>query len=239
VIFGALALARVRIARVSRHEDCFRRHYLHPAEERHAARLAVDKRRIDYVAGRTAVKRAARRLGLPGPPPSFAILPDEGHRAGAPVLFDRALRRRPEPVSISHGAGFAYAAAAPRGRLGLDVERIEPRLEGFAEGAFAPGEVHRWAAALGRGQGDDRIITIAWCVKEALLKLAGVGLRAPLESHAVQSIRWLGATPPPDAPRLDVAALAWAEVDTWELGTTLLGVATRHAAALVVVWDAG
>lgn len=233
-----VVLARVRLAFVKRHEACLRRGYLHPEEERHAQGLRFDKRRVEYVAGRVAVKRAVRRLGeRQGAPSAIAVLPDEGPRAGAPVLFDRAGRRRPEPVSISHGAGFAYAAAAASGRLGLDVERIERRLSGFVEGAFAAGEVERWTRALGRTEMDDRAITVAWCAKETLLKVAGVGLRAPLESHAVQEIRWLGAPPPLEAGRLDAAALAWAEVTTAELGALRMGVATRGDAALVVGWD--
>jgi phosphopantetheinyl transferase (holo-ACP synthase) len=246
-----LSLARVSLAFGKRHEGCLRRCYLHPSEERFAAGLTVDKRRVDYVAGRVAAKRALRKLaarqrGAPngveaalGPPTAIAVLPDEGLRAGAPVLFDGGGRRLPTPVSISHGAGFAYAAAAASGRLGLDVERIEPRLEGFVEGAFAPGEIDRWTSALGRAEADDRAVTVAWSAKEALLKLAGVGLRAPLESHAVRSIRWLGAPPLPEAERLDAAALAWAEITTAELGVSALGVATRRDAALVVVWDEG
>jgi phosphopantetheinyl transferase (holo-ACP synthase) len=234
-----LYLARVGLAFGERHEGCLRRCYLHPSEERHAKGLTVDKRRVDYVAGRVAVKRAARRLAALGPPTSIAVLPDEGSRAGAPVLFDSAGRRLPTPVSISHGAGFAYAAAAALGRLGLDIERIEPRLAGFVEGAFAPGEIDRWASALGRAEADDRAVTVAWCAKEALLKLAGVGLRAPLESHAVRSIRWLSGPPPAEAGRLDASALAWAEVMTAELGVSSLGVATKRDAALIVAWDDG
>lgn len=237
MIDGALCLARVRLARAARDEARLRRLYLHPDEERLAAQLRVDKRRTDFVAGRVAIKRAARRLGLPGRPSEIAVLPDQGYRAGAPVLFDRERLRRREPVSISHAAGFAYAAAATRGRLGLDVERIEPREASFAEGAFAPGEVARWAAALGRSRGEAPIVTIAWCAKEALLKLAGVGLRAPLESHAVQSIRWESTPPPPEAWRLDAGALAWAEIETLELGVASLGVATQRDVALVVVWS--
>lgn len=234
-----IALGRARIARVARHEGWFRGRYLHPDEERRAARLAVDKRRVDFVAGRAAVKRAAARLFHDGPPSAIAALPDEGPRAGAPVLFDARGARLPYPVSISHAAGVACAAVAERGRLGLDVERIEPRLEGFVEGAFGPGEVAAWTSALGAREADARAVTVAWCAKEALLKLAGVGLRAPLDAYAVRAIRWRGPRPLQEAPRLDVDALAWAEVETAELGVTPMGVGTRGDVALVLVWDEG
>jgi len=191
------------------------------------------------VAGRAAVKRAVRRLAPLGAPREIAVLPDTGRAAGAPVLFDRRGERRPEAVSIAHAAGLACAAAAPRGRIGLDVERIEPRLEGFEAGAFGPGELGRWTAALGCERADDRAVTVAWCAKEALLKLAGVGLRAPLESHAVRAIRWRGEPPERTVDRLDVASLAWAEVETAELGETCMGVATRGDVAVVLAWDEG
>jgi 4'-phosphopantetheinyl transferase len=233
-----LALGCVRLARVARHEGWFRRHYLHAEEERRAAGLFVDKRRVEFVAGRAAVKRAARRLGAIGAPGEFLVLPDEGARAGAPVLFDRAGRRMSLAVSISHGAGLGCAAAAEGGRVGLDVERIEGRLDGFRDGAFGPGEVESWREALGAREADDRVVTVAWCAKEALLKVAGVGLRAPLESHAVRGIRWVEGKPVREAMRLDVEALAWAEVETEELGVAMLGVATRGDVAMVVGWAA-
>jgi phosphopantetheinyl transferase (holo-ACP synthase) len=239
VIPTPLALGRVRLARVARHESWFRQHYLHAEEERRAAGLFVGKRRVEFVAGRAAVKRAARRLGVIGAPGEFLVLPDEGARAGAPVLFDGAGQRMSLEVSISHGAGLGCAAAVGWGKIGLDVERIEGRLEGFREGAFGPGEVESWREALGGRVADDRVVTVAWCAKEALLKVAGLGLRAPLESHAARGIRWLGAPPAREAMRLDVEGLAWAEVETEELGVAMLGVATRGDVAMVVGWTAG
>ena len=39
--------------------------------------------------------------------------------------------------------------------------------------------------------------------------------------------------------RLDVEALAWAEVETEEFGVAMLGVATRGDVAMVVGWKEG
>jgi 4'-phosphopantetheinyl transferase EntD len=84
---------------------------LFPEEEELLGR-AVDKRRQEFVAGRSCARRALAALGLPPAP----LLPGDG---GAP--------RWPDGIvgSISHCAGYAAAAAAREAdvrAVGLDAE---------------------------------------------------------------------------------------------------------------------
>ena len=82
-----------------------------------ALQNAIDKRRREYLAGRISAGHALRRLL--GPAASKAGLPADGDD----------VPQWPEGLvgSISHGAGFGFAAVAAADRrrgLGVDVERV-------------------------------------------------------------------------------------------------------------------
>jgi 4'-phosphopantetheinyl transferase len=99
---------------------------------------------------------------------------EEGPEAGRPRLVpDVGLA-----VSITHSGGLALAAVGAEPAIGIDAEPTSLRWEAsFDEEAFMPGERQGFAAALpGLPSG-----VAAWCVKEAALKVWGVGLRAPLQ----------------------------------------------------------
>ena len=207
-----VALGRVSLARVRRHVAWFAARL--PARERAlAAALTVDKRRVDFVAGRTAAHRALAALGVAG---DLCVLPEpDGAAAGAPRVHGADVA-----LSIAHGAGWAVAAGGRDLRLGVDLEAIEPRHESFAAEAFAPDELRDWARALGGAAGDARVITAAWCVKEALLKLARVGLRAPLPAMVPATLE-----------------LARGRIVTKELGECRLALALDATRALALVWS--
>jgi phosphopantetheinyl transferase len=213
-----LQLGRVALARVRRDAGWFAARYLHPRERALADALTVEKRRVDFIAGRVAAHRALGRLGLS---PSLYILPErDGAAAGAPRVHEVAAPSPlPPALSIAHGGGWAVAVAAANARVGVDIEAIEPRHPSFAAEAFAKGELDGWARALG-GAGDAAVVTVAWCVKEALLKLAGCGLRAPLPAMVPA---WLD--------------LARGVIVTEELGECRLALAVDAARALAVVWS--
>ncbi|MCY3970215.1 MAG: 4'-phosphopantetheinyl transferase superfamily protein [Acidobacteria bacterium] len=82
-----------------------------------ALESAIDKRRREYLAGRISAGRALRQL--------LGTYTSEGEIVGD----DDDVPRWPEGVvgSISHGAGFGFAAVASADRyrgLGVDVERV-------------------------------------------------------------------------------------------------------------------
>jgi 4'-phosphopantetheinyl transferase EntD len=217
-------IGRVRLARVAAHLDWFARRYLHPRERALAAALRIDKRRVDFIAGRVAAKRALARAA------DVYILPDEGPRAGVPIPRDASGTPLAESLSITHGAGWACAAARPGAPIGLDIERIEPRPASFLAEAFAPDELGLWSQALARAAADPLTVTVAWCAKEALLKRAGVGLRLALPAIAPTRITWHTTPPASDG------TLAWAECTTDSAGDCSLAVQLLPARAIALVF---
>lgn len=75
-------------------------------------------------------------------------------------------------ASITHSADRIAVALALEGRVGIDVERIEPgrNWRGIARAAFGPGEAAR---AIADGPATFHRI---WCLREALAKATGAGL---------------------------------------------------------------
>jgi 4'-phosphopantetheinyl transferase len=140
------------------------------------SRCRTDKRRREYVAGRLAAHRALALLA-PGLPVEVTVR-TEGLDSGRPlVAAERGLS-----LSISHSAGLAVAAVSWGGPLGVDLEHGVEAGAAFLEEAFAPGE-HEGYRAVCEGRMD--VTTAAWAMKEAVLKVWGVGLRAPLQRVAV------------------------------------------------------
>ncbi|WP_434387402.1 4'-phosphopantetheinyl transferase family protein [Melittangium boletus] len=150
---------------------------LGPGEREALARCRTDKRRQEFVAGRVAAHRALARLA-PGARAEVRAregTPDEGR----PFLWpERGLA-----LSLTHSGGLAVAALAPGAPLGVDLEQPVEAGPAFLEEAFAPGEHERYAGVCA---GRLEPLTAAWALKEAVLKVWGVGLRAPLRQVAVR-----------------------------------------------------
>jgi 4'-phosphopantetheinyl transferase len=162
-------------AEVGREEDSA----LSALEREGLARCRTEKRRREFVAGRLAAHRALALLepGLRAEVRAREAGPDSGR----PLFWpERGLA-----LSISHSAGLAVAAVARGGALGVDLEERVEAGEAFLEEAFAPGE-HEGYAAPCAGWMDPA--TAAWAMKEAVLKVWGVGLRAPLQKVAVRPV---------------------------------------------------
>ena len=152
---------------------------LSPLEREGLARCRTDKRRREFVAGRLAAHRALALLE-PGLRAEVTAL-EEGPDSGRP-LFTPA---RGLSLSISHSEGLAVAAVARGGALGVDLEQRVEAGGAFLEEAFAPGEHEGYAAPCA---GRVEPVTAAWAMKEAVLKVWGVGLRAPLQRVAVRPV---------------------------------------------------
>lgn len=101
--------------------------------------------------------------------------------------------------NLSHSADLALLAVAVGRDVGVDVERVDPRveIEALARRFFAPEE----RAALARLPGEERAREFfrIWTLKEAYLKALGVGLRRALDSFAVAA----GTERPPSLIRSD------------------------------------
>ena len=133
-------------------------------EQAYYQTLRFPKRRTEWLGGRVALKRlVARVLEIPDWR-QVEVLPQE---TGKPKLL---VNGNPTALaySITHSHGFAAAAASKEERfLGIDLEKIEHRIEAWKKDFFHPAEL--------TAQGDD-FLTALWTQKEALVKLLGTGL---------------------------------------------------------------
>ncbi|WP_375771062.1 4'-phosphopantetheinyl transferase superfamily protein [Archangium gephyra] len=193
---------------------------LSPLEREGLARCRTDKRRREFVAGRLAAHRALALLE-PGARAEVTARED-GPDAGRP-LFSPG---QGLALSISHSAELAVAAVARGGPLGVDLEQRVEAGGAFLEEAFAPGELEGYRSVC---EGHLDPATAAWALKEAVLKVWGVGLRAPLQKVAVRPVL-LHAAGGPLSLRVTL--------ETWELPPGL-GAPPPALAALLMAWRAG
>ncbi len=172
--------------------------------------LTVDKRRRDWLSGRLVAKLLLMDvLADEAPVPSqIEILPDEGKRPVPRIAGPKGGQDLPLCLSISHRGEAAGAAVlgVGQGRVGIDIEIMEPRSEELALSHFTATEMERIErlAPGARPWG----IALFWSLKEAALKAAGVGLSVPAtdvqvaelveaSQHGVmrlsgEAARWLG-----------------------------------------------
>lgn len=87
--------------------------------------------------------------------------------------------------NLSHSGEHILIAAAPEGRVGVDVEVVRPLpdVDTLAEMTLAPDEVES-LGALDPSQRERAFFRI-WTRKEALIKALGAGLSIPLNSFSV------------------------------------------------------
>ncbi|WZO99324.1 beta-ketoacyl synthase N-terminal-like domain-containing protein [Isosphaeraceae bacterium EP7] len=154
-------------------------------------------RQLEWLAGRTAVKEAVRRLlldheNLDVRLADLEIKPDERGRPMVLGAWADEVAEMPV-ISISHSDGLAVAIAAlpdPGGdrplRLGIDVEFIKPRPEGFLDVAFG-GEELEMLRTRPHSERDEWAVRM-WCAKEAVGKATGEGLGWSTRSTEVVGI---------------------------------------------------
>jgi phosphopantetheinyl transferase (holo-ACP synthase) len=148
-----------------------------------AARSGPESRQLERLGARTAAKEAVAdllrlRLGIDLLPADIEILADA---RGAPrVSLPGGGELGVTPiVSLTHSHGLAAAAAAlavpgARAGIGIDIERLQPRPEGFAAAALGPAERQLLSAA-DPGAGEEWVLR-CWCAKEAAGKAASTGV---------------------------------------------------------------
>ena len=137
---------------------------LSPAETAFYQTLKIQKRRTEWLGGRLALKKLlCAELG--GVLTDFTVLVPGG--VGKPTVTAGG-RPINIPFSITHSNGFAVAAIASKAHyIGIDLEKITPRIAVWKNDFFHPSE---------RTREDDPFLTSLWAQKEALVKLLGSGL---------------------------------------------------------------
>lgn len=122
--------------------------------------------------------------------------------------------------NLSHSGSIALYAVARQREVGIDLERIEPRLaeDGIAEKFFSRNEVTKLRSLPSSAR--LQAFFNCWTRKEAYVKARGAGLQIPLESFDVSL-----------APDEQAAFLSGGEFG-WSLGALLLD--PDYAAAIAV-----
>ncbi len=134
-------------------------------------------RRLEWLLGRIAAKESVRRYL------------EDNHitAASADVTIWKDDLGKPHPIgewvkplgqtldlTIAHTTTFIVAAVAPKGHLGLDVERVDRDLtEEFLQGVFT---IEEQEIASKSGHGPTAVLRF-WCCKEAVSKALGTGIR--------------------------------------------------------------
>ena len=145
--------------------------WLGPKERAVQQTLRVPKRRSDWRMGRLAGKRLLRDLvGVHALERIQIVAANDG----APEAFVDGFPLEVS-LSISHRGDLAAAATRRGGRIGCDIERIEPRTERFIEDYFTQSE----REAITRTGANVRVrhVALTWSAKESALKALRVGLR--------------------------------------------------------------
>jgi phosphopantetheinyl transferase/acyl carrier protein len=151
----------------------------------------VEKRRHEWLLGRSVAKRAVRSLldrdlDLHLSPEQIEIVPDP---YGRPLV--RYCGAGPWPgcplgpasqaalsIAHSHGTAIALAILDPKAQVGIDLESLTHRRGDFEAIAFSPDE-RSLLAALPRDLRREWALRM-WCAKEAVGKALGRGLSAGL-----------------------------------------------------------
>lgn len=177
---GGWLLTRERWKRTAS-RDLIARHYLTEAERaEYDAHNPLAQRQ--WLLGRIAVKDAVRHwLWSQG---AGAVFPAEigvrNDSQGAPIVFGPF--EAPLRVSLAHRGPLAVAAVRNAVPIGIDVEAVAPRGEGFGRVAMTPAERELMAP-----QGD-RGLARAWVAKEAAAKHTGNGLQGDPKRFEVTGI---------------------------------------------------
>ncbi|QNK63112.1 4'-phosphopantetheinyl transferase superfamily protein [Pedobacter sp. PAMC26386] len=163
--------------------DFILKRYFNQEEKKHHNSLLPNQRKT-WMISRVAVKDAVRNL-----------LNKERQHACYPITFEIKSDewKKPYPhggqtagihVSLAHKGTDAVGVARLDRPVGIDIESIEERSDGFFELAFADTEI-----ALLEGKDKAEWATRFWTAKEAYGKYLGKGLQGNPKAYVVEEIR--------------------------------------------------
>jgi len=158
--------------------------WLAAGEAARAAGMPYTKRRTEYLLRRWVCKRAvAAVVGLPDDLPSLARVETTNRPSGAPLVVVDGTKVGID-VSLSDRAGWAIClVGVSLGRLGCDLEIVEPRSRGFVTDFLTTAEQAYVAARPVAAR--DTAANLIWSAKETGLKVLQTGLRRDTRSVEV------------------------------------------------------
>ncbi len=166
------------------------REWLSSDEQSHLDSIRFTKRRNEYLTRRWTAKQAiATVLDLDRTAPALALVEIRHHPSGAPhVVIDG--QPAPIDVSMSDRSGWAVCLVGPpgstaSGTLGIDLEVVEPRSDGFVNDYFTQTE-REYVWALAHIDQRHEAANLIWSAKEAALKVRQVGLRVDTRTVEVR-----------------------------------------------------
>jgi phosphopantetheinyl transferase len=150
--------------------------FMHPSELAYLTRRLSLKRRVEWLHGRWAAKALLQKCHPDCTNLPLAEILVDCEPGGAPFPALASGARLPGSLSISHSGPMAACALGldPGQRVGIDIEKIEPRPPGFFEDYFTAHEAVLVRAAPARAQPET--ITLIWSAKESAFKALGKGL---------------------------------------------------------------
>jgi 4'-phosphopantetheinyl transferase len=157
--------------------------WLTSAERSRADGLRYTKRRKDFLLGRWTLKLAVvRAFGWQDGPAELARVEAHPAPSGAPRLYVDG-RPAARGVSLSDRAGCAVCLVAEgAGKVGCDVEIVEPRSDAFVRDYLTGPERQ---AVIAAGPARDKAANLIWSAKESALKVLETGLRRDTRSVEV------------------------------------------------------
>ena len=159
-------------------------HWLSTQEQERLNTFRFQKRRQDWLLGRWTVKKlVSLALSIENLELDEIIIQNES--SGAPFVLLRNVRLEGS-VSISHRGDFAVAAYChePALSVGIDLELIEEKTQGFLEDYFTSSEVNQ----IMKLAQDERFLaaSLFWSGREAILKAHQIGLRVDTRSFELR-----------------------------------------------------
>jgi phosphopantetheine--protein transferase-like protein len=186
--------------------------FLSDWEHSYIHELKIPKRKMDFLCGRLAGKRAVRRhllknyhssMNIGIEHPSFRDIEIKRTVTGRPAVFIKngasgkdASRNGTSDyfVSISHTEGVAASLVSSKmdcKGIGIDIEKIEERDNSLFNVAFTDFEIDRLKKKVSQLNGDGaqllaEEIARYWSIKEAVMKAMGVGVNINLKDIEVK-----------------------------------------------------
>ena len=193
--------------------------WLSPGELERYQSFRFDKRARDWLSGRWVAKNLIFSLLETENSLSMVDITVGNHPAGDPFVILRGEILNGS-LSISHRGGKSTAAftSIPNVSIGIDLELIEEKSEGFIEDYFTERETKGVMSFTKVGK-RDLFASLLWSAKEAILKAHQIGLRIDtremeLEIPSVEScLGWCPIEILRCPVEMQAMALYWKQMD--------------------------